>query len=102
MRDPRFIGDLLLRRGLVTEDRMETLYVTQKEKGGDIVDLIAAARLTDENTIARVLAEEAERPYIEQIETDKIATALATRVPITFAKNHKMLVFAEEDNAVHV
>ena len=102
MRDPRFLGDLLLRRGLVTEDRMETLYATQKEKGGDIVDLIVSARLAEETAIARALAEEAERPYVESIETEKIATALATRVPITFAKNHKVLAFAEEDKVMHV
>ncbi|MEO8797684.1 MAG: hypothetical protein ABI551_07360, partial [Polyangiaceae bacterium] len=65
MRDPRFLGDLLLRRGLVTEDRMETLYATQKEKGGDIIDHIVAARLAEETAIARALAEEAERPYVE-------------------------------------
>jgi general secretion pathway protein E len=102
MREPRFIGDLLVRRGIVPEDRLETLYATQKEKGGDIVDLIVQARLAEEVTVARALAEEAERPFIEAIETEKIATELATRVPITFAKTHKMLVFAEDDNAAYV
>jgi general secretion pathway protein E len=102
MREPRFIGDLLVRRGVVPEDRLETLYATQKEKGGDIVDLIVQARLAEEVTVARALAEEAERPFIETIETEKIATELATRVPITFAKTHKMLVFAEDDTAAYV
>ena len=102
MREPRFIGDLLVRRGVVTEDRLETLYATQKEKGGDIVDLIVAAHLAEEVAVARALAEEAERPFVESIETEKIATELATRVPITFAKTHKMLVFAEDDAAAYV
>jgi len=102
MREPRFIGDLLVRRGVVPEERLETLYATQKEKGGDIVDLIVGARLAEENQIARALADEAERPYVETIETEKIATELATRVPITFAKTHKMLVFAEDDQAAYV
>jgi general secretion pathway protein E len=102
MREPRFIGDLLVRRGVVPEDRLETLYLTQKEKGGDIVDLIVQARLAEEVTVARALAEEAERPFVESIETEKIATELATRVPITFAKTHKMLVFAEDDKNAYV
>ncbi|MEO8874145.1 MAG: type II secretion system ATPase GspE, partial [Polyangiaceae bacterium] len=74
----------------------------QKEKGGDIVDLIVGARLAEEIQIARALAEEAERPFVETIETEKIATELATRVPITFAKTHKMLVFAEDDTNAYV
>lgn len=102
MREPRFIGDLLVRRGVVPEDRLETLYATQKEKGGDIVDLIVQAHLAEEVTVARALAEEAERPFVETIETEKIATELATRVPITFAKTHKMLVFAEDETNAYV
>ncbi|MEO8800731.1 MAG: type II secretion system ATPase GspE, partial [Polyangiaceae bacterium] len=42
------------------------------------------------------------RPYVETIETEKIATALATRVPITFAKVHKVLAFAEDEHVMHV
>jgi general secretion pathway protein E len=101
MAEERFLGELLARRGVVAPERLELLFATQKEKGGSLIDLLVNAQVTDEVTIARVLAEEAELPFVERIEPDKIPTALATRVPITFAKQHQVLVVHEDDNAVH-
>ncbi|HEX7601608.1 MAG TPA: type II secretion system ATPase GspE [Polyangiaceae bacterium] len=101
MREERFLGDLLVRRGLVQAERLEPLYAVQRERGVDLVDLLVNAQVCDGNTIARVLAEEVQLPFAESIDPERIATALATRVPISFAKNRKVLVFAEDEREVH-
>jgi len=101
MSEQRFLGELLVRRGVVPEGRIEPLFAVQREKGTDLVDLIVNAQIADEGTIARALAEEAELPYVERVEIDKVPTALATRIPISFAKTHKLLVFHEDDQLVH-
>ena len=101
MREERFLGDLLVRRGLVLAERLEPLYAVQRERGVDLVDLLVNAQVCDGNTIARVLAEEAQLPFAESIDPERITTALATRVPISFAKNRKVLVFAEDEREVH-
>jgi len=101
MIEERFMGELLARRGVVPVERLEGLFAVQKEKGGSLVDLLVDAQITDEVTVGRVLAEEAELPFVERIESDKIPTALATRVPITFAKQHKIVVIHEDDRAMY-
>lgn len=101
MREERFLGDLLVRRGLVLPERLEPLYAVQRERGVDLVDLLVNAQACDGNAIARVLAEEVQLPFVESIDPERITTALATRVPISFAKNRKVLVFAEDEHQVY-
>ena len=102
MQEQRFLGEILVRRGAVPEERLEALYAVQREKGLDLIDLLVNANITDETTIAIALAAEAELPYVKDVEPDKISTALATRVPIAFAKSHKVLVVSEDETTVYV
>ena len=47
MREQRFLGDLLVRRGLVPPERLEPLYAIQRERGVDLVDLLVNAQVVD-------------------------------------------------------
>ena len=100
MVEQRFLGELLARRGVVSPDRLEALYAIQREKGVDLIDLLVNTNAAEEQTIARVLAEEAQLPYVEKIDPGAIVTTLATRVPIAFAKAHKVLVVGEDEEHV--
>jgi general secretion pathway protein E len=100
--EQRFLGEMLARKGAVPPERLELLYGVQREKGGDLVDLVVNANLTDEKTIARILAEEAQLALVETVDPSAVKTETATRVPIAFAKNHKILVTGEDDARVHV
>jgi general secretion pathway protein E len=100
--EQRFIGEILSRRGVVSEDKLEALFAIQRERGVDLIDLVVNTDAADETTVARVLAEEAQLPFAGQIDLAQIATGTATRVPIAFAKAHRVLVLREEEAAVHV
>jgi general secretion pathway protein E len=100
--EQRFLGEILLRRGIVTGDKLEALFAIQRERGADLVDLIVNTSVADEITVARVLADEAQLPLTELIDPAAITTSLATRVPIAFAKAHRVLVVGEDDAAVRV
>ena len=102
MMEQRFLGEILVRRGVVPPERVEALYAVQREKGVDLLDLIVNTNLADESTIARVLADEASVPFVEKIDPESISTSLAARVPISFAKTHKVLVTAEDEAHVFV
>ena len=102
MAEERFLGEILVRRGVVPASRLEALYAVQREKQLDLVDLLVNSNVTDDITIARALAEEAELPYVDNLDIEHVTTALATRVPIAFAKSHKILVVAEDEQSVHV
>ena len=102
MREQRFLGDLLVRRGLVAQERLEPLYAVQKERGVDLADLLVNAQLLEPIAIARAIADEAQLPLAESVDPERIAAALATRLPITFAKSHRVIAYAEDDGAVYV
>ena len=100
--EQRFLGEILHRRAGLPLERLESMYAVQREKGIDLVDLLVNGNVMDESTIAQALAAESELPYVDKVDPDKISTELATRLPITFAKNHKILVTNEDEFAVYV
>ncbi len=102
MAEQRFLGELLARRGVVAADKLEALWMVQRERGIDLLDLLVNTSVVDEIVLARVLAEEAQLPFVERIDPAEIVTSVATRVPINFAKAHRILVVREDEHAVHV
>ena len=102
MREQRFLGELLVQRGLVSADKVEPLYAIQKERGVDLTDLLVNQQLVEPIAVARALADEAQLPVVETIDPEKVPNAIATRLPITFAKSHRVIAYAEDDAAVHV
>ncbi|CAN5265576.1 N/A [soil metagenome] len=102
MREERFLGDILVQRGLVPPERLEPLYAIQRERGVDLADLLVNGQILDGNVIARAIADEAQLPFVESLDVDHIPTALATRVPIQFAKNRRVLPYAENEREVLV
>jgi general secretion pathway protein E len=100
--EQRFLGEILLRRGVVSGDKLDALFAVQRERGVDLLDLVVNTNAADEMAVARALADEAELPLVEAIDLASIATAVATRVPIAFAKVHRVLVVREEESALHV
>jgi general secretion pathway protein E len=102
MAEQRFLGELLARRGVVPMDKLESLWAVQRERGVDLLDLLVNTSVVDEIALARILADEAQLPFVERIDPAEIVTSVATRVPINFAKAHRMLVVREDEHAVHV
>ena len=102
MQEERFLGEILHRRAGVPMERLEQMYAIQREKGIGLTDLLVNGNVLDDAAIAKALAAEAELPFVETPEADRIPTALATRLPITFAKSHKVLVTNEDDFSVYV
>src|SRR5580692_11578856 len=100
--EQRFLGEMLARRGAVPADRLEGLYAIQREKGIDLVDLLVNSNVTDEATVARALAEEAQLPLVTSIDPTTITTELATKLPIAFAKAHKVIAVEEDEAHVRV
>jgi general secretion pathway protein E len=100
--EQRFLGEILARRGAVPADKLEGFYAIQKEKGTSLVDLLVNSNTLDEASIGRALADEAQLPFVEKVDPASIATATATRLPIAFAKAHRILVASEDATTVRV
>ena len=82
------------RRGVVPAERLEALFAVQREKGVDLARSRSCnANVVDEIAIAqRARRRGASSRSSSGSTSTQIATALATRVPITFAKAHRILV----------
>jgi len=102
MQEQRFLGEILAKRAQIPQEKLEQLYAIQREKGIGLVDLLVTQNVIDEGSIANALAAEAELPYLAKVDTDRIATGIAMRLPIGFAKSHRLLVTNEDDHAVYV
>jgi general secretion pathway protein E len=100
--EQRFLGEILARRGLVSAEKLEALWAVQRERGTDLLDLVVHTNLVDELALARALSEEAQLPLVERVDPTEIPTLAAVRVPIAFAKTHRVLVVGEDEHAVHV
>ena len=99
MREDRFLGEVFVKHGLLPQERLESLFELQKEKGSttDIVTMIVSSNIAEEAALARALAAESGLPYVGKIDADAIPTGLAGLLPITYAKNHRVIVVGEEN-----
>jgi general secretion pathway protein E len=102
MLEERVLGNLLVRQGVVSADALEPLFSQQREKGTSLGELVVQSKLASEADLARALAAECRLPFLERVDSDNVAAHLAGRVPITWAKNHLVLVMVERDDAVEV
>jgi general secretion pathway protein E len=102
MNPQRALGNILVRHGAVQPEALEPLYLQQTEKWRGLVDLVLESKLMTEADVARVLAAECRLPFVERVDADSVTTDVATKVPITYAKSHGVLVMGESDETVDV
>lgn len=102
MLEQRALGNILVRHGVVSAEALEPLYEQQREKGMSLMELLLQAKAASETDVARALATECGLPYVDRIDVAAVPTHLATRLPIGYAKNHKLLILDETDEHVEV
>jgi len=102
MREDRFLGEELVRHGLLSPERLEQLFELQREKGSDLIGLLVSGNIVDEVSLHRALADEAGLPFVEKIDVEAIPTALATQLPITYAKAHRIIPIDETDSQITI
>ena len=100
MQEQRFLGEIVERRCQIPKERIESLYAIQKDRGVHLFDLLINGNVVSEKDIANAMGAESGLPVVAAIDPNKIATSLAVRVPIGFAKSHRVLVIDETDEAV--
>jgi general secretion pathway protein E len=100
MQEQRWLGEMLVRRGVLSLDRLEGLLAIQRERGAELRDLVVSQQVADDRQIAKALAEEMGLGYLERIDVAAIPTAPATRLPISYSKSRRVLVLDEEETQV--
>jgi general secretion pathway protein E len=102
MQGERLLGSILTRHGVITAEALTALSLEQRERGKSLLDLLLESNAASERDVARALAAECRVPFLEQVRADDIPTEVATRLPITYAKSHRMIVVADHPDRVEV
>jgi general secretion pathway protein E len=97
----QFLAEVLVRRGVIGAEQLPELIQGVKERGLALTDLIVAQQVATESDIARAVAAEWGVAYLPEIDSDAVPLSLAEQIPITYAKQHKLLVLHEDDTHVH-
>jgi general secretion pathway protein E len=96
-----YLGEVLVRRGVVPAERLSALFETAKERGQPLTDVIVAANVADEPKISQAIADEHGLAFVNKIDIDAIPLTLVSRIPITYAKQHRILPVSESEDAVY-
>src|SRR5712671_2813592 len=96
-----YLGEVLVRRGVVPAERLGPLFETMRERGQALTDLVVATNIADEAKIAQALADECGAPVIAKIDVDAVPLTLVSQIPITYAKQHKILPIAEDETTIY-
>jgi len=98
----RAIGAILERQGILNPEQLSGLYEEVEEKQLELLDLAVSLKLTSEEAIARAFADECGFEFQEAIDSENIPLDIAIRLPISYAKAHKILLCCEEDEVVQL
>jgi general secretion pathway protein E len=102
MQEQRAIGDILVRRGVVTPEVLEGLYAQQRDKEAPLLEILVQTHLVSESDVAKALAAECGLSFTDKVDINAVSLVAATRLPIGYARAHKVLVVAEHPDYVEV
>ena len=100
--EERYIGEILVKQGALSQERLEQALALAQEKGARLHDVLTAASVLDEATYLEALARELGLEVVKRIQTDQVPAELISRVPINFARQHRLLPLSEADGVVRI
>lgn len=92
------LGELFVRRGLLTEDDLDEALRTQKNRGGRLGDVLMSQRLVNEKQLLEGLGDQLGLTVRPQVDGFSVPDDLITSVPINFAKHHKLVPLERLDD----
>ncbi|MCS6797115.1 MAG: type II secretion system ATPase GspE [Myxococcota bacterium] len=97
-----WVGEVLVRRGVVAPERLADCVAVARERGADLLDVLLATHALDERTLLGALAAEVGVPVLAQIAVEQVPAGLADAVPIAFARQHRLVPIGERDGVLCV
>ncbi len=101
VQDNRTIFDILARQGVVDSGAVGLLEQVE-ERQLPLPELLVQQKVASEEDVARALAEECGVMFVDSLDAGRISLETATKLPITYAKTHRVLLCEEEENRVVV
>jgi general secretion pathway protein E len=102
MQEQRALGNILIRQGVIAEGALEPFYAQQRDKPTPLFELLLTSKAASPAALARALAAECRVPFVETIDVGSVPADMANKLPISYAKAHKLLVLGAFDDRVEV
>jgi general secretion pathway protein E len=96
------IGEILLELGAVGPAQVETALQAQRMKGGRLGELLVQADATTGVQVARALSIQLDLEFLDHLDADQMDLELLDRLPIQYARSHRVLPLYRRDGVVHV
>lgn len=97
-----FLGEIILKRGLLPPEQLEEAIVTAEERGVGLDTILVATRALEEKALVRALADELGLRFQEKVNIESVPEELVELVPINFARQHHILPIGVEGDVVLV
>ncbi|MEO1480519.1 MAG: type II secretion system ATPase GspE [Myxococcota bacterium] len=85
------LGEILVKRGALAEEQLESAFAMQDERGGRIGEILVGQRLVSETELLEALGEQLDIDMASDFDPKQIPDDLVTAVPINFAKQFRVL-----------
>jgi len=102
MQEQRALGSILVRQGVIAEGALEPFYAQQREKATPLFELLLTSKAASASALARALAAECRLPFVESIDVNSVPADMANKLPIGYAKSHKLLVLGDYEDRVEL
>jgi len=102
MQEQRTLGNILVRQGVMAEGALEPFYALQREKATPLFELLLTSKVASSSDLARALAAECRLPFVDKIDVNSVPADMANKLPIGYAKSHKLLVLGDFEDRVEV
>jgi general secretion pathway protein E len=98
------IGQILLElgAGAVTVDAIEQALVLQAKEGGRLGEVLVKMRVASEEDVLQALGRQLGIAVLPDLKVDEVDLELTTKIPIGFAKQHRVLPLRLEGGSVLV
>jgi general secretion pathway protein E len=96
------LGEILVANEGLKPEQLEQALATQEQEGGRIGEVLLKMRAVSEEAILRALGVQLGIGYANELRFDQIDGELATRIPIGFEKQHRLLPVKREGDSVMV
>src|SRR5512139_2642042 len=100
--EERFVGEILVRQGALSPERLEQALAIVAERGAKLKDVLTGSHMLEEAAYVEALARDLELPTLNKIQVDEIPNELVELVPINFARQHKLLPLSQGDGTIRV
>ena len=91
------LGDLLVEKGLITEDQLKLALTEQKKLGRKLGGTLIELGMIDENSLLNLLASQLNIPLID-IHNYDYSDEVAKKLPESIARRYRALVIEDRDS----